>query len=378
MKKIEMVDLKGQYKEIEQEIQKSLNEVLYSTKFINGPDVGDFEKDLEEYLGVNNAIACGSGTDALQIALMSLELNPGDEIITTDFTFAATIEVILLLGLKPILVDIDPKTFNIDPNKAKEALTKKTKAIIPVHLFGQISDMDEILKIAKENKLFIIEDNAQSLGSSYTFLNGKKKKAGSIGDIGTTSFFPSKNLGAYGDGGAIFTDNDEIANRIRAISNHGMYRRYYHDLLGVNSRLDTLQAAILKVKLKYLDSYNRKRQNAANQYNDALKNYENIVTPFHNVSRSSHVYHQYTIRVLNTNRDKLAEHLSNDNIPYGIYYPVPLHRQKAYRNDDYIENSFKVTNKMVDEVISLPMHTELEENQIDYISGSIKSFLKVK
>ncbi|MBJ25390.1 MAG: transcriptional regulator [Flavobacteriaceae bacterium] len=378
MKKIEMVDLKGQYKEIEQEIQKSLNEVLYSTKFINGPDVGDFEKDLEEYLGVNNAIACGSGTDALQIALMSLELSPGDEIITTDFTFAATIEVILLLGLKPILVDIDPKTFNIDPNKAKEALTKKTKAILPVHLFGQTSDMDEILKIAKENKLFIIEDNAQSLGSSYTFLNGKKKKAGTIGDIGTTSFFPSKNLGAYGDGGAIFTDNDEIANRIRAISNHGMYRRYYHDLLGVNSRLDTLQAAILKVKLKYLDSYNRKRQNAANQYNDALKNYENIVTPFHNVSRSSHVYHQYTIRVLNTNRDKLAEHLSNDNIPFGIYYPVPLHRQKAYRNDNYIENSFKVTNKMVDEVISLPMHTELEENQIDYISGSIKSFLKVK
>ena len=378
MKKIEMVDLKGQYKEIEQEIQKSLNQVLHSTQFIKGPDVSEFERDLEKYLGVNNAIACGSGTDALQIALMSLELSPGDEIITTDFTFAATIEVILLLGLKPILVDIDPKTFNIDPNKAKEALTKKTKAILPVHLFGQTSDMDEILKIAKENKLFIIEDNAQSLGSRYTFLNGKKKKAGTIGDIGTTSFFPSKNLGAYGDGGAIFTDNDEIANRIRAISNHGMYKRYYHDLLGVNSRLDTLQAAILKVKLKYLDSYNRKRQNAANQYNDALKNYENIVTPFHNVSRSSHVYHQYTIRVLNTNRDKLAEHLSNDNIPYGIYYPVPLHRQKAYRNDDYIENSFKITNKMVNEVISLPMHTELDENQIDYISSSIKSFLKVK
>tara|TARA_B100000965_G_scaffold145454_1_gene121254 strand:+ start:1020 stop:2156 length:1137 start_codon:yes stop_codon:yes gene_type:complete len=378
MKKIEMVDLTSQYKEIEQEIQKSLNEVLQSTKFIKGPDVSDFERDLEEYLGVNNAIACGSGTDALQIALMSLELSPGDEIITTDFTFAATIEVILLLGLKPILVDIDPKTFNIDPNKAKEALTKKTKAIIPVHLFGQISDMDEILKIAKENKLFIIEDNAQSLGSSYTFLNGKQKKAGSIGDIGTTSFFPSKNLGAYGDGGAIFTDDNEIADRIRAISNHGMYKRYYHDLLGVNSRLDTLQAAILKVKLKYLDSYNRKRQNAANQYDDNLRNYENIVTPFHNISRSSHVYHQYTIRVLNTDRDKLTEHLSNDNIPYGIYYPVPLHRQKAYSNDDYIDNNFKVTNKMVNEVISLPMHTELEENQIDYISSSIKSFFKKK
>ena len=376
MKKIEMVDLTSQYKEIEQEIQKSLNEVLQSTKFIKGPDVSDFERDLKVYLGVNNAIACGSGTDALQIALMSLELSPGDEIITTDFTFAATIEVILLLGLKPILVDIDPETFNIDPNKAKEALTKKTKAIIPVHLFGQISDMDEILKIAKENKLFIIEDNAQSLGSSYTFLNGKQKKAGSIGDIGTTSFFPSKNLGAYGDGGAIFTDNNEIADRIRAISNHGMYKRYYHDLLGVNSRLDTLQAAILKVKLKYLDSYNRKRQNAANQYDDNLRNYENIVTPFHNISRSSHVYHQYTIRVLNTNRDKLAEHLSNDNIPHGIYYPVPLHRQKAYKNDDYIEDNFKVTNKMVNEVISLPMHSELEENQIDYISGSIKSFFK--
>ena len=378
MKKIEMVDLKGQYKEIEQEIQKSLNQVLHSTQFIKGPDVSEFERDLEKYLGVNNAIACGSGTDALQIALMSLELNPGEEIITTDFTFAATIEVILLLGLKPILVDIDPKTFNIDPNKVKEALTKKTKAIIPVHLFGQISNMDEILNIAKENKLFIIEDNAQSMGSTYTFLNGEKKKAGTIGDIGTTSFFPSKNLGAYGDGGAIFTDNNEYADRIRAISNHGMYKRYYHDLLGVNSRLDSLQAAILKVKLKYLDSYNQKRQNAANEYNNALKNHENIITPFHNISRSSHVYHQYTIRVTNSDRDKLAEHLSGDNIPYGIYYPLPLHKQKAYHNDSYIEDNFKVTNKMVNEVISLPMHSELDENQIDYISSSIKSFFKNK
>tara|TARA_B100000287_G_scaffold361279_1_gene353991 strand:+ start:1684 stop:2820 length:1137 start_codon:yes stop_codon:yes gene_type:complete len=378
MKKIEMVDLKGQYKEIEQEIQKSLNQVLHSTQFIKGPDVSEFERDLEKYLGVNNAIACGSGTDALQIALMSLELNPGEEIITTDFTFAATIEVILLLGLKPILVDIDPKTFNIDPNKVKEALTKKTKAIIPVHLFGQISNMDEILNIAKENKLFIIEDNAQSMGSTYTFLNGEKKKAGTIGDIGTTSFFPSKNLGAYGDGGAIFTDNNEFADRIRAISNHGMYKRYYHDLLGVNSRLDSLQAAILKVKLKYLDSYNQKRQNAANEYNNALKNHENIITPFHNISRSSHVYHQYTIRVTNSDRDKLAEHLSGDNIPYGIYYPLPLHKQKAYHNDSYIEDNFKVTNKMVNEVISLPMHSELDENQIDYISSSIKSFFKNK
>ncbi len=378
MKKIEMVDLKGQYKEIEQEIQKSLNQVLHSTQFIKGPDVSEFERDLEKYLGVNNAIACGSGTDALQIALMSLELNPGEEIITTDFTFAATIEVILLLGLKPILVDIDPKTFNIDPNKVKEALTKKTKAIIPVHLFGQISNMDEILNIAKENKLFIIEDNAQSMGSTYTFLNGEKKKAGTIGDIGTTSFFPSKNLGAYGDGGAIFTDNNEFADRIRAISNHGMYKRYYHDLLGVNSRLDSLQAAILKVKLKYLDSYNQKRQNAANEYNNALKNHENIITPFHNISRSSHVYHQYTIRVTNSDRDKLAEHLSGDNIPYGIYYPLPLHKQKAYQNDSYIEDNFKVTNKMVNEVISLPMHSELDENQIDYISSSIKSFFKNK
>ena len=235
-----------------------------------------------------------------------------------------------------------------------------------------------ITLIGYENNLFIIEDNAQSMGANYTFLNNKEKKAGTIGDIGTTSFFPSKNLGAYGDGGAIFTDNNKIADRIRAISNHGMYKRYYHDLLGVNSRLDSVQAAILKVKLKYLDSYNQKRQNAANQYNNALRNYENIITPFHNRLRSSHVYHQYTIRVLNTNRDKLAEHLSNYNIPHGIYYPVPLHRQKAYKNDDYIEDNFKVTNKMVDEVISLPMHSELEENQIDYISGSIKSFFKNK
>ena len=378
MKKIEMVDLEGQYKLIEDEIQKSINEVLNSAKFIKGPDVSNLERDLEDYLGIKNAITCGSGTDALQIALMSLELNPGDEIITTDFTFAATIEVILLLRLKPVLVDIDSKTFNIDPNEIKKVLTSKTKAIIPVHLFGQTSDMDQITQIAKENNLFIIEDNAQSMGANYTFLNNKEKKAGTIGDIGTTSFFPSKNLGAYGDGGAIFTDNDEISDRIRAISNHGMYKRYYHDILGVNSRLDSLQAAILKIKLKHLDPYNQKRQNAAKQYDNAFKDHENIVIPFHNISRSSHVYHQYTIRVLNTNRDKLAEHLSNDNIPHGIYYPVPLHRQKAYRNDDYIEDNFKVTNKMVDEVISLPMHSELEENQIDYISGSIKSFFKNK
>ena len=378
MKKIEMVDLEGQYKLIEDEIQKSINEVLNSAKFIKGPDVSNLERDLEDYLGIKNAITCGSGTDALQIALMSLELNPGDEIITTDFTFAATIEVILLLRLKPVLVDIDSKTFNIDPNEIKKVLTSKTKAIIPVHLFGQTSDMDQITQIAKENNLFIIEDNAQSMGANYTFLNNKEKKAGTIGDIGTTSFFPSKNLGAYGDGGAIFTDNDEISDRIRAISNHGMYKRYYHDILGVNSRLDSLQAAILKIKLKHLDSYNQKRQNAAKQYDNAFKDHENIVIPFHNRLRSSHVYHQYTIRIINGDRDKLAEHLTNDNIPHGIYYPVPLHRQKAYRNDDYIEDNFKVANKMVDEVISLPMHSELEENQIDYISGSIKSFFKNK
>ena len=378
MKKIEMVDLEGQYKLIEDEIQKSINEVLNSAKFIKGPDVSNLERDLEDYLGIKNAITCGSGTDALQIALMSLELNPGDEIITTDFTFAATIEVILLLRLKPVLVDIDSKTFNIDPNEIKKVLTSKTKAIIPVHLFGQTSDMDQITQIAKENNLFIIEDNAQSMGANYTFLNNKEKKAGTIGDIGTTSFFPSKNLGAYGDGGAIFTDNDEISDRIRAISNHGMYKRYYHDILGVNSRLDSLQAAILKIKLKHLDPYNQKRQNAAKQYDNAFKDHENIVIPFHNRLRSSHVYHQYTIRIINGDRDKLAEHLTNDNIPHGIYYPVPLHRQKAYRNDDYIEDNFKVANKMVDEVISLPMHSELEENQIDYISGSIKSFFKNK
>ncbi len=378
MKKIEMVDLEGQYKLIEDEIQKSINEVLNSAKFIKGPDVSNFEKDLEDYLGIKNAITCGSGTDALQIALMSLELNPGDEIITTDFTFAATIEVILLLRLKPVLVDIDSKTFNIDPNEIKKVLTSKTKAIIPVHLFGQTSDMDQITQIAKENNLFIIEDNAQSMGANYTFSNNEEKKAGTIGDIGTTSFFPSKNLGAYGDGGAIFTDNDEISDRIRAISNHGMYKRYYHDILGVNSRLDSLQAAILKIKLKHLDSYNQKRQNAANQYDNAFKDHQNIIIPFHNRLRSSHVYHQYTIRIMNGDRDKLAEYLINNNIPYGIYYPVPLHRQKAYSNGEYRETNFKVTNDIVGQVISLPMHSELEENQIDYISSSIKTFFKNK
>ena len=376
MKKIQMVDLKGQHKEIEHEILKSLSDIFDSTKFNNGPDVREFEIKLEEYLGTKNAIACASGTDALQVALMSLELNYGDEIITTDFTFAATIEVILLLGLKPVLVDIDPKTFNINPDLIRKAITKKTKAIIPVHLFGQISDMDEILEIAKENNLYVVEDNAQSMGSDYTFFNGQEKKAGTIGDIGATSFFPSKNLGAYGDGGAIFTDNNKIAERIRAIVNHGMYKRYHHDLLGVNSRLDSLQAAILKVKLKHLDSYNKRRQNAALAYDYTFKDYENIITPSNDSRKSSHVYHQYTIRVIDGNRDKLAKYLSNNNIPYGIFYPVPLHKQKAYKSDKYDEANFLVTNQIVNEVISLPMHTELEQKQIDYISNSIKLFFK--
>ena len=377
MKKIQMVDLKSQHEQIGDEILDSLRNVLDSTKFINGPDVRDFEIKLEEYLGIKNAIACASGTDAIQVALMSLELNYGDEIITTDFTFAATIEVILLLGLKPVLVDIDPKTFNIDPDLIKNAITKKTKGIIPVHLFGQASNMNKIVEIAKENNLYIIEDNAQSMGSDFIFSNGKKKKAGTIGDIGITSFFPSKNLGAYGDGGAIFTDNNEIAERIRAITNHGMCKRYYHDFLGVNSRLDTLQAAILKVKLKHLDSYNERRKIAALAYDSAFKNHENIVVPFNDIRTSSHVYHQYTIRIINgRSRDELAEYLAKINIPYGIYYPVPLHKQKAYRSDRYDETNFLVTNKIVNEVISLPMHTELEQKQIDYISSSIKSFLK--
>ena len=375
MEKIEMVDLKGQYRKIENQVNDSVLKTINSTNFINGPQVKNFQKHLESYLNVKHVIPCANGTDALQIALMAIGLKPGDEVITPNFTYASTVEVILLLGLTPVLVDIDIESFNIDISAIERAITKKTKAIIPVHLFGQPAFMSEIINIAKENKLYVIEDNAQSLGANYTYKDGLKKKAGTIGHIGTTSFFPSKNLGAYGDGGAIFTEDDDLANTLRGIVNHGMYKRYYHDLVGVNSRLDSIQASILDIKLNYLDDYNKSRNDAASKYTERLKNHSYILTPFSTGEYDSHVFHQYTLRILNGKRDKLAKYLNERDIPFGIYYPVPLHLQKAYKSDRYKESYFKVTNKVVQQVISLPMHTELADDQIDFITDTVKEFL---
>jgi len=374
MKKINMVDLKGQYKKIRWQVNREIKKVLKSAAFINGPIVNEFELNLKEFLGTKNVIPCANGTDALQIALMSLGLENGDEVITTNFSFASTIEVILLLGLKPILVDIDPKTFNIDPIMIENRITSKTRAIIPVHLFGQSCRMNEIMEIAKKNKLFVIEDNAQALGSKVKLSNSRKVMSGTIGDIGTTSFFPSKNLGGYGDGGAIFTNSDDLAFKMRGIVNHGMYKRYYHDEIGVNSRLDSIQAAILNVKLKYLNVYNKRRIAAANDYNSILESINEIETPYVESDSDSHVFHQYTIKVKNGKRDKLAEFLSSKEIPYGIYYPLGFHEQKAYKNNFNLSENFENTNIVKDQVISLPMHTELSKSQIDFICNSIKEF----
>ncbi len=375
MKKIQMVDLKGQYEFIKPEVDQALQEVLETTSFINGPAVQEFQSDLENYLGIKHVIPCANGTDALQIALMGLRLKPGDEIITADFTFAATVEVIGLLNLTPVLVDVDPKTFNIDPDRIEKAITTKTKAIIPVHLFGQSAPMDVIMELANKHDLFVIEDNAQGIGATYTHKDGTKAKTGTIGHVAATSFFPSKNLGAYGDGGAIFTNDDELAYLIRGIVNHGMYTRYYHDVVGVNSRLDSMQAAVLSVKLRYLDYYNERRKQAAIQYTNLLSNHDNVITPFRLADCNSHVFHQYTLRIINSDRDALVKFLNENDIPCGVYYPVPLHAQKAYTHDGYNEDDFKVTNQLVKEVIALPMHSELTEDQVKHIVSKIKEFL---
>lgn len=375
MKKIQMVDLKGQYEEIKDQVNASFEEVIKNTSFINGPEVQQFQKDLEAYLEVKHVIPCGNGTDALQIAMMALDLKPGDEVITADFTFAATVEVIALLQLTPVLVDVEPDTFNIDPEAIKKAITPKTKAIVPVHLFGQTANMDEIMKIAKKHDLYVIEDNAQAIGGNYSDNKGKNIKTGTIGHIGATSFFPSKNLGCYGDGGAILTNNDELAHSIRGIVNHGMYERYHHDVVGVNSRLDSLQAAVLRAKLPKLDSYNKARREAADKYTAALEKHKEVITPVRVEEDNTHVYHQYTLKIKNGKRDALAKHLQEKGIPFGIYYPIPLHKQKAYADSRYKEVDFPVTNQLVQEVISLPMHTELDEEQIDYITSTILEFL---
>ena len=374
MKKIQMVDLKGQYSGIKEQVDSSILNVIESAAFINGPEVHGFQKELEDYLGVKNVIPCANGTDALQIAMMGLGLKPGDEVITADFTFAATVEVISLLKLKPVLVDVNPNTFNIDPLAIEKAINPKTKAIIPVHLFGQSADMEQILALAKKHNLYVVEDNAQAIGADYTFSNGTVSKTGTLGDVSATSFFPSKNLGAYGDGGAIFTNDDNLAHFIRGIVNHGMYERYYHDVVGVNSRLDSLQAAVLKVKLKYLDFYNERRKEAALRYTKLLKDHHKIITPLRKSNCNSHVFHQYTLRIINSDRDALKNYLNDNKIPCGVYYPVPLHKQKAYAKANVDSSAFSVTNQLVKEVISLPMHSELSIDQIEYICDKILCF----
>jgi len=373
MKDIQMVDLKGQYKKIQTLINNSIENVINSTAFINGPEVKSFQNNLEKYLETKHVIPCGNGTDALQISLMSLNLKPGDEIITPDFTFIATAEVIAFLGLKPVFVDVEPDSFNISPDSIKKSLSIKTKAIVPVHLFGQCANMNEINNIAKENNLFVIEDAAQALGAEYLYGNGSKSKAGTIGDIGTTSFFPSKNLGAYGDGGAIITNNENLAKKIRLIGNHGMEKKYYHDSIGVNSRLDSIQAAILNVKLKYLDEYNRSRQKAAAFYDEAFQNLENVTIPYRD-KFSTHIFHQYTILTDPELRDPLKNHLAQNAIPSMIYYPVPLHRQKAFGSYGFDNKNFPVTGSLCQRVLSLPMHTELEIEQLDYIVNHVINF----
>ena len=382
MKKIQMVDLKGQYASIKEVVNSSIQEVIDNASFINGPKVKEFQVNLERYLGVKNVIPCANGTDALQIAMMGLGLKPGDEVITADFTFAATVEVIALLGLTPVLVDVDPDKFNIDIEAVKKAITPKTKAIVPVHLFGQCANMDAIMELAEAHDLFVIEDNAQAIGATYTSKNGSKAKAGTIGHVASTSFFPSKNLGCYGDGGAIFTNDDALAHTIRGIVNHGMYKRYHHDVVGVNSRLDSIQAAVLDAKLPKLDAYNKARQSAARNYNAAFKNHPNIITPKAGNGCETicdncdcHVFHQYTLKIKNADRDALAAHLQEKDIPCGVYYPIPLHKQKAYLDERYNDADFKVTNTLIDEVISLPMHTELDDDQIDVITSTIINFL---
>ena len=374
MKKINMVDLAGQYKPIAEEVNIAINDVINNTSFINGPAVSSFQKNLEIYLDTKHVIPCANGTDALQIALMSLDLNPGDEVITVDFTFASTVEVIALLKLTPILVDVDPSTFNINIDSLESAITKKSKVIIPVHLFGQVANMDEIIRLAKKHNLDIIEDTAQAIGANYKFLDGSKKKAGTMGLIGTTSFFPSKNLGAYGDGGAIFTSSDSLAYKIRGVVNHGMYKRYHHDVVGVNSRLDSIQAAILDIKLKSLDDYNNSRKKSALKYTELLKNHKNIITPKVLGDEDSHVFHQYTLIIKDADRDELVKYLNQNQIPCGVYYPIPLHQQKAYQKDKYEEKNFKATNSLSKSVISLPMHTELYDDQIEFICKKIIYF----
>ncbi|MBP7973567.1 MAG: DegT/DnrJ/EryC1/StrS family aminotransferase [Kaistella sp.] len=374
MKKIQMVDLQSQYYKIKSDVDNAVLNVLDSAAFINGPEVKSFQTELETYLDVKHVIPCANGTDALQIALMALDLKEGDEVITADFTFAATVEVIHLLKLNSVLVDVDYDTFTMDIDKLKAAITPNTKAIIPVHLFGQCANMEEILKVAKAHDLHVIEDNAQAIGADFTFSDGTVKKSGTMGILGTTSFFPSKNLGCYGDGGAIFTNDDELAHKIRGVVNHGMYERYYHDEVGVNSRLDSIQATVLRKKLPLLDTYNEARRKAADYYDEAFAGNPNILTP-KRAENSTHVFHQYTLRILNGKRNELQQFLAEKEIPAMIYYPVALRKQKAYFQESDPKD-FVNTDQLLDQVISLPMHTELDEEQLKYITDAVLEYMK--
>ena len=370
-----MVDLIRQYEEIQAEIDQAFLGTIRSTAFINGPEVKSFQNELENYLKVAHVIPCANGTDALQVAMMALGLKEGDEVITASFTYVATAEAIALLKLTPVLVDVNPDTFCIDTAQVRKAITAKTKAIVPVHLFGQCADMEEIMAIAKEHDLFVIEDTAQAIGAEYTFSDGTVKKAGTIGDFGCTSFFPSKNLGCYGDGGAIFTNNDELARKTKMMVNHGQAVQYYHDEIGVNSRLDSVQAAILRIKLPHLDTYNSKRLETALKYNAAFSEEEKLIVPTLD-SQSTHVFHQYTLRLKGVTREAFKAFLAEREIPAMIYYPVPLHMQKAYKDARYTEGQFPVTEELCREVMSLPMSPNLDEEQINYIIDSVKEFLK--
>jgi UDP-2-acetamido-2-deoxy-ribo-hexuluronate aminotransferase len=375
MKEIRMVDLHTQYLHIKGEVDDAIQRVIDSTAFIKGKDVAHFQDELTAYMGVKHTIACGNGTDALQIAMMALELNPGDEVITTPFTFISTIEVIKLLGLKPLLVDVKEDTFNLDPSLLEGVITERTRAIVPVHLFGQCAHMEAIMNIAKKHNLFVIEDNAQAIGADYRFPDGTVEKAGTLGNIGTTSFFPSKNLGCYGDGGALFTNDDPLGEKLKALVNHGMKQRYYYDYVGVNSRLDTIQAAILRVKLKQVENYHHARQRAAAYYDEALFGIEGVQIPVRS-DFSTHVFHQYTLQVPPESRDELKAWLQDKGIPAMIYYPVPLHLQHAYGDLGYRMGHMPVAEKLSTRVLSLPMHTELNEEQLAYISDHIITFFK--
>ena len=375
MRKIQMVDTKTQYLAIQSEVDASIKEVLDSAAYINGKAVKDFSQNLATYLGASYVIPCANGTDALQIAMMALDLQPGDEVITPSFTYIATTEVVALLRLKPVFVDVDPVTFCMDIESLKKAITPKTKAIVPVHLYGQAAPMEEILSIAQAHGLYVIEDNAQAIGCDYTFSNGTKKKTGTIGHIGATSFYPSKNLGAFGDGGALFTQDKSLADKMAMIANHGQSERYYHDVVGCNSRLDSIQAAILNIKLKHLDNYNTARAKVAQFYNEAFASIKEIVTPV-TATYSTHVFHQYTLQLKGVSRENFIAHLNAKEIPCMIYYPVPGHLQKMFGNQSNQHLDLPNTNALTPCVCSLPIHTEMDTEQLEYIVEGVKSFFK--